>query len=399
MRLTDFLAYTNRLSEVIRDRNRQLVWLASFSVACLPVTALAQIALVHVTPCGPQNFPSSCTIPATGAGNLIVVGFQAGGGVSTALTLSTVADNSGNLYAEAGAARAINTANGSVADIWYARNSKSGTTVLTITPSSAMTNGGAVIWEFSGADPAAPLDQAAVLNTQASTATPSGAAVTTSVANEIVVSIAGVSGDITGIAAGSAFVSDAGLKGNGWAHLIAASPGTARAQWTQNPAGTYTASTASFKPGVAQAPTSCDLNSDGAVNVIDLQLITNMNLGLQPCTVNVAGAACSAQAVQQIRDAALTGVCPVGPVTPASHTATLTWTASTTTGVNYNVYRATATGGPYTKLTASPIAATTYLDTTVLAGQTYFYVTTAVDKTTSAESTKSNEAPATVPSP
>src|SRR5579885_2705483 len=61
-----------------------------------PRVASAQIALVHVTSCGKQAFPTSCTISSTGSGNLIVVGFQIEGGSNTATTISGVTDNAGN---------------------------------------------------------------------------------------------------------------------------------------------------------------------------------------------------------------------------------------------------------------------------------------------------------------
>jgi fibronectin type 3 domain-containing protein len=75
---------------------------------------------------------------------------------------------------------------------------------------------------------------------------------------------------------------------------------------------------------------------------------------------------------------------------------TLTWTASTSTVSGYNVYRSTVSGGPYTKLTASPVAATTYVDSTVTASQTYYYVVTAVDSS-GVESANSAEVSAVVP--
>src|ERR1019366_1568157 len=40
----------------------------------------------------------------------------------------------------------------------------------------------------------------------------------------------------------------------------------------------------------AQALNACDLNGDGAVNILDVQLATNMVLSLAPCTANVIGA-------------------------------------------------------------------------------------------------------------
>ena len=59
------------------------------------------------------------------------------------------------------------------------------------------------------------------------------------------------------------------------------------------------------------------------------------------------------------------------------HSITLTWGASSTTGAQYNVYRGTATGGPYTKQNASPVGALTYTDSSGTAGTKYFYVVTA----------------------
>ena len=58
----------------------------------------------------------------------------------------------------------------------------------------------------------------------------------------------------------------------------------------------------------------------------------------------------------------------------------LTWTQSTSTGITQNkVYRSTTgSAGPYT-LRATPGAVTSYLDTGLTSGQSYFYVVTAVN--------------------
>ena len=83
-------------------------------------------------------------------------------------------------------------------------------------------------------------------------------------------------------------------------------------------------------------------------------------------------------------------------VTPVQHSVALTWNASTSTVSGYNIYRGTATGGPYTKINASLVALVNFTDVTVQSGTTYFYVTTAVDSS-GTESVNSNEVSATVP--
>ena len=81
-----------------------------------------------------------------------------------------------------------------------------------------------------------------------------------------------------------------------------------------------------------------------------------------------------------------------------THSATLSWTASTSSVVGYNVYRATQSGGPYTMINTAPQPGTSYADLSVQAGQTYYYVLTAVDSS-GTESVNSNEVTAVVPSP
>ena len=79
-----------------------------------------------------------------------------------------------------------------------------------------------------------------------------------------------------------------------------------------------------------------------------------------------------------------------------AHSATLSWTASTTTVVGYDIYRGTTTGGPYVLLNSSPVQGVTYTDTTVQSGQTYFYVTAAVDSSGN-QSAYSNQVQAVIP--
>src|SRR5277367_4233309 len=79
--------------------------------------------------------------------------------------------------------------------------------------------------------------------------------------------------------------------------------------------------------------------------------------------------------------------------TPGNTEVTLTWGASSG-ATNYNVTRATATGGPFTQI-AQPTA-TTYVDTGLINGTTYFYYVTAVNSF--GESDNSKEASA-IPNP
>jgi hypothetical protein len=124
----------------------------------------------------------------------------------------------------------------------------------------------------------------------------------------------------------------------------------------------------------------CDLNHDGGINVQDVQLAIDMALGLSTCTADIDGTGvCNALVVQRIINADLGGPCVTGPGV-TSNSVSLSWTASTsTTATGYNVYRASAQGGPFTKLTSAPITGTSYTDRTVQAGNTYYYAATAVD--------------------
>jgi hypothetical protein len=80
------------------------------------------------------------------------------------------------------------------------------------------------------------------------------------------------------------------------------------------------------------------------------------------------------------------------------HSVALSWNPSTSQVVGYNVYRRIASGGAYAKLNPSVDANTNYTDNSVQSGQTYDYVTTAVDSS-NVESGYSNQAIAVIPSP
>ncbi|MHB8754318.1 MAG: beta strand repeat-containing protein [Candidatus Acidiferrales bacterium] len=86
-------------------------------------------------------------------------------------------------------------------------------------------------------------------------------------------------------------------------------------------------------------------------------------------------------------------------LTGGSHLVDLSWTASTSAVVGYNIYRGATNNGSYpVKLNGSPVPGVTFTDTNVLANQTYYYVVTAVDSN-GVESAYSNQASATIPTP
>jgi hypothetical protein len=79
------------------------------------------------------------------------------------------------------------------------------------------------------------------------------------------------------------------------------------------------------------------------------------------------------------------------------HSVTLSWNPSVSPVSGYNVYRGTTSDGPYsTKLNSSLITTTQFTDTTVVSGQTYYYVVTAVNSS-NVQSTDSNQTEAVIP--
>jgi centrosomal CEP192-like protein/HYDIN/CFA65/VesB family protein/ASPM-SPD-2-Hydin domain-containing protein len=82
---------------------------------------------------------------------------------------------------------------------------------------------------------------------------------------------------------------------------------------------------------------------------------------------------------------------------PVQHSVALSWNASTSINVvGYNIYRGSVSGGTYTQINSALNSTTTATDSTVVSGQTYYYVVTAVDSS-AAESSYSNEVQAVIP--
>jgi fibronectin type 3 domain-containing protein len=125
-----------------------------------------------------------------------------------------------------------------------------------------------------------------------------------------------------------------------------------------------------------QTGNPCDLTHDGKVDAADVQAAINMSLGVSSCNADIAGLnACNIVVVQRVINASLGSPCSTSL---GLHVVSLSWTVSNSSNVTgYKVYRATASGGPYTLL-QSLGAVTSFTDNTVLSGQTYYYAVTAI---------------------
>jgi fibronectin type 3 domain-containing protein len=85
-------------------------------------------------------------------------------------------------------------------------------------------------------------------------------------------------------------------------------------------------------------------------------------------------------------------------IAPPQHSVALTWADAGTDVSGYNIYRSTAITSQGTQINSTLDPSPDYTDSTVLAGQTYYYVTTAVS-TSGVESTPSNQVKAKIPTP
>lgn len=78
------------------------------------------------------------------------------------------------------------------------------------------------------------------------------------------------------------------------------------------------------------------------------------------------------------------------------HSVTVLWKASKSPVKGYNVYRATRSGGPYSRINPNLVQGLSYQDRDVKSGTTYYYVTRSVDAN-GLESVNSSEITATIP--
>ena len=80
----------------------------------------------------------------------------------------------------------------------------------------------------------------------------------------------------------------------------------------------------------------------------------------------------------------------------SGHRVVLSWKASSSLVVGYNIYRGTNSSGPYSRINSGLQPSTSYTDASVQSGRTYFYVTTAVTSK-GRESGFSNQVRAVIP--
>ena len=127
-----------------------------------------------------------------------------------------------------------------------------------------------------------------------------------------------------------------------------------------------------------------------AVAWICFQLATHGHTGILRALVEVKHFVSNASRPSDVQPRSSSP--PPGP----QHSVTLSWKPSTTAGASYNVYRRGASGT--VKLNSVPVTQTTYVDSTVQPGQTYYYLTKAVSAK-GTESLPSNEVQVTIRSP
>jgi hypothetical protein len=170
-------------------------------------------------------------------------------------------------------------------------------------------------------------------------------------------------------------------------------------------AGALAAGILGFSPFIWAQTSPCNLGANGVNNgdyLLAIPLVLASATSGTPCTLGIESATtCTVISVQRIYDWDNGQLC----ITYNTHAANLSWTASTTPNVgSYNVYRATASTGPWTQIQTS-VSGTTFSDNATTnaanppqAGQTYYYAVTAVAN--GVESAQSSPpVAATIPSP
>ncbi len=365
---------------------RQIGLILSIGLVSFYNSAFAQNSVQTVAGEARSASTYSLSLPSSTAGNLILIG------VTYNTTFASISDSQGNALTQVGSE--LVSPGGARSRVYYAKNIKGGSETVTANLSASSSYLLLYISEYSGVDTASPIDTQA--GASGSSGVASSGSGTTSAGGEIIYGYC--IGD-TVCSAGSGFTARSTFAGNLVEDMVAPAPGAYAATASADQGWTIqmVALKAASSPSGSGSPTSaCDLAQPyGTPDSNDVQAAINMTLNVSPCSANIMGSGvCNVVVVQRVINATLPGgTCVTGSGTIA-HSVTLNWVASTTPGVTYNVYRR-STSGTYSSPLASSISTTSYTDSTVQSGQTYYYVVTAANS--GGESARSNEAPAAIP--
>lgn len=242
------------------------------------------------------------------SGNLIVVGVSWN---TSASPLVTVTDSQGNSYNQA--TQTVDPAHQQALAIYYAANIKNGANTVTAAFGASAANRRLIVHEYQGATTLDPLFVTATnIDNVGSTAV--DGVTSTSTQTTIVPALAfGVvtdDGGISPIAAGTGFQLRQSVANEiASEDKVQTSPGLATATFTFGTAHSYLAHVAVFKGAVPTLP--CDINGDGRLNVIDVQLCVNQVIGVAPCTnadINHDGV-CNVLDVQKLVNGVLGFIC------------------------------------------------------------------------------------------
>ncbi len=214
--------------------------------------------------------------------------------------------------------------------------------------------------------------------------------------------VAGLAGCAGGAAAtgGNSSSTGGGSNSNGATTAPAVPTGLMATAGNAQVTLTWSSSTGATSYHVKRAATTggpyTQISAPTSTTFADTGLTNGTTYFYVASAVNIAGeSANSSEVSAKPTSPALAPAAPTGlQTTAADAQVSLAWSASAT-ATSYNVKRATATGGPYTKI-SSPTAPN-FIDTGLTNGTTYFYVVSAVNST--GESANSTQASATPVAP
>ncbi len=412
-------------------------------LAAMPASATITVVQHASTSTGSNTSLALAFPSANTAGNLLVVAVSTYAGE----TINTPTDSLNNTYTQA---VTVSQSGNAVAAIYYAPNCKGGPNTVTA-HISAGDNMHLHIYEIVGIAPSSPLDAAgtSTLNSTSSLTVSTTSATTNP--NDYVFAYFGDNSSQETFTVGSGYgdteqsestSGDAGFSED----EIVSSSGTQIATATASGTDSITALIVAFKaasgaatPILSVSPTSLGFTatagaanpaskalnvSNGASGSASLSFTASSDspswLSVNPTSGSATGGGAAVpltvSATTPSTAGTLTGHITVtaGGATgsPATVTVTFTvnavqhsvvtsWTASTSSGAQYNVYRGVgscgATGQTAIRLNATLISGTSFTDSTPASGATYCYYATAV--VSGVESAPANQVTVVIPTP